>query len=171
MNWGTDILVCRGVYADRNICSTNLGIAEVFMRITCAAVALSFSLLVVAEPTPAAAEQVRFRFAPVGPGGAMTQVPAGPNGAIGEQLTGFGLKPQPFNRTFRPNQMVTCRHPYTGRYVTVPLTLPEGTPRLEHRADRIIYNYGTYVVEARFLLDGSVETVYNSGFLRPLVVQ
>jgi hypothetical protein len=120
---------------------------------------------------PAAAELVRFRFVPVDACGTVSQVAAGPNGALGEQFTGLGLRPQPFNRTFRPNQMVTFRHPYNGRNVTVPLTLPEGTPRLEQRADRIIYNYGSYVVEARFLPDGSVETVYNSGFLRPLAVQ
>ncbi len=66
--------------------------------------------------------------------------------------------------------MVTFRHPYTGRNVTLPLTLPEGTPRLEHLADRIVYNYGEYTVEARFFRDGSVETVYNSGFLRPLAM-
>jgi hypothetical protein len=118
--------------------------------------------------TPVAAELVRFRYVPVDACGNLTQVPAGPNGALGEQLTGFGLRPQPFNRVLRPNQMVTFRHPYTGRNVTVPMTLPEGTPRLEHRADRIVYNYGEYIVEARFFPDGSVETVYNSGFLRPL---
>ena len=52
--------------------------------------------------------------------------------------------------------------------VTVPLRLPADTPRMEHRADRIIYNYNDYVVEARFLEDGSVDVVYNSGLLRPL---
>ena len=120
---------------------------------------------------PAVAEQVRFRFIPVDPCGTMSQVPAGPNGALGEQLTGFGWRPQPFNRALRPNQMVTFRHPFNGRNVTVPLTLPAGAPRLEHQSDRIVYNYGSYVVEARFLPDGSVETIYNSGFLRPLVVE
>ena len=119
----------------------------------------------------ARAEAVRFRFVPVDACGNMRQVPAGANGAIGEQLTGFGLRPAPYNRTFRPNQMVTFRHPYNGHNVTIPLTLPEGTPRLEHRGDRIAYNYGSYVVEARFFPDGSVDVVYNSGFLRPLVVQ
>jgi hypothetical protein len=64
--------------------------------------------------------------------------------------------------------MVTFRHPFTGRNVTVPLRLPEGPPRLEHRSDRIVYNYGDYIVEARFLTDGSVDVVYNSGLLRPL---
>ena len=66
-----------------------------------------------------------------------------------------------------PNQMVTFRHP-NGRYVTVPIRMPAGTPRLEHRPDRIIYNFGDYTVEARFLPDGSVDVIYNSGLLRPL---
>src|SRR5439155_22659206 len=99
------------------------------------------------------------------------QVAAGPDGAVGEQFNGFGLFPQPFTRVFRPNQMVTIRHPYTGQNVTVPLTLPQGTPRLEYRSDRVIYNYGSYVVEVRFFPDGAVDTFYNSGFLRPLVVE
>jgi len=141
------------------------------MRIIPCTVALLGSVLTAAQPTPVAAEQVRFRFVPINACGAVAQVPAGPNGALGEQLTGFGLNPQPYSRTLRPNQMVTFRHPYNGRYVTVPLTLPQGTPRLEHRADRIVYNYGSYIVEARFFMDGSVETVYNSGFLRPLVME
>jgi hypothetical protein len=135
------------------------------------AMILLAGVLATAYPTTAAAEAVRYRFIPSDACGNMAQVPAGPEGAVGEQLTGFGLRPQPFNRTFRPNQMVTFRHPYNGRLATVPLTLPQGTPRLEHRGDRIVYNYGTYIVEARFFTDGSVEVVYNSGFLRPLVVE
>src|ERR1700676_1629036 len=70
---------------------------------------------------PLAAEQVRFRYVPVDACGSLSQVPAGPNGALGEQLTGFGMRPQPFTRSFRPNQMVTFRHPYNGRNVTVPM--------------------------------------------------
>ena len=50
-----------------------------------------------------------------------------------------------------------------GRNVTVPIRMPEGQPRLEHRADRIVYNYGDYTIEARFLTDGSVDVVYNTG--------
>ncbi len=132
--------------------------------------ALIVGTLALAQPGSVQAEQARFRFVPVDACGHMAQVPIGPNGALGEQLNGLGLRPQPFNQVFRPNQMVTFRHPYTGRNVTVPLTLPAGTPRIEIRADRVIYDYGAYVVEARFLPDGSVDTVYNSGFLRYLVV-
>ena len=132
---------------------------------------LVVTFLVGVAPLSAQAEAVRYRFVPVDACGTLKQIPAGPDGAIGEQLTGFGLRPQPFNRVFRPNQIVTFRHPYTGRNVTVPLTLPQGTPRLEQMSDRIVYNYGSYVVEARFFPDGSVDVLYNSGFLRPLVVE
>ncbi|MBI3407922.1 MAG: hypothetical protein HY040_06145 [Planctomycetes bacterium] len=132
---------------------------------------LMVTFLVGVAPLSARAEAVRYRFVPVDACGTLKQVSAGPEGAIGEQLTGFGLRPQPFNRMFRPNQIVTFRHPYTGRNVTVPLTLPQGTPRLEYRSDRIVYNYGSYVVEARFFADGSVDVLYNSGFLSPLVVE
>jgi len=141
------------------------------MKISTCRLALLVYVLVAVQPAPVVAELVRFRYVPVDACATMTQVPAGPNGALGEQLNGFGLRPQPFNRTFRPNQMVTFRHPYNGRNVTLPLTLPQGTPRLEHVGDRIIYNYGSYVVEARFFPDGSVNIVYNSGFLRPLVIE
>ena len=39
---------------------------------------------------------------------------------------------------------------------------------MEHRDDRIIYNYNDYYIEVRFLQDGSVDVIYNSGLLRPL---
>jgi hypothetical protein len=120
---------------------------------------------------PAFAEMVRFRYVPVDACGAMQQVAAGPEGAAGELFRGFGTRPLPYHRTFRPNQMVTFRHPYGGRLVTVPLTLPQGTPRLEHRADRSVFNYGSYTVEVRYFPDGTVDVVYNSGLLRPLQVQ
>jgi hypothetical protein len=119
-------------------------------------------------PSWAAAEQVRYHFVPADACGAMTQVPAGPEGTIGELKRGLGVLALPHPYAVRPNQMVTFRHPYTGRNVTVPLRLPDGPPRLEHRSDRIVYNYGDYTVEARFLADGSVDVVYNSGLLRPL---
>ena len=50
----------------------------------------------------------------------------------------------------RPNQIVTFRHPANGRNFTIPLTLPQGTPRLRSQeTDRIVYNYGGYIVEVR----------------------
>jgi hypothetical protein len=50
--------------------------------------------------------------------------------------------------------------------VNVPLALPDGTPVIEHVGQRIVYNYGSYTVEVRFLPDGGVDVVYNSGLLR-----
>jgi hypothetical protein len=117
------------------------------------------------------AEMVRYCYVPADACGTMKQVAAGPEGAVGECLRGFGLRPEPYHKNFRPNHVVTFRHPAHGRHATVPLTLPEGTPRLETRADRIVYNYGSYVVEVRFFADGSIDVIYNSGFLRPLQVE
>jgi hypothetical protein len=129
---------------------------------------LSLLLILGATPLWAGAEQVRFHFVPINGGGTMTQVPAGPDGSLGELKRGLGVRPLPYARAVRPTQLVTFRHPFTGRNATVPLNLPAGPPRMEHRSDRIVYNFGDYTVEARFLPDGSVDVVYNSGILRPL---
>jgi hypothetical protein len=126
------------------------------------------ALLVAAIPGAVTADSVRFRFVPAADQGLMTQVPAGPGGAIGELRTGVGGNAQPYNGMFRANQMVTFRHPYTSRNVIIPLKLPDSTPRVEHLGDRVRLNYGSYYVEARFQPDGSVDVIYNSGFLRPL---
>jgi hypothetical protein len=130
-----------------------------------------FALLLVAGAAPiheeAAAEQVRYHYVPIDACGAMTPAPIGPEGSMGELKRVFGARALPYPYVVRPTQMVTFRHS-NGRNVTVPLRLPESTPRMEHRADRIIYNYNDYVVEVRFLPDGSVDVVYNSGLLRPL---
>jgi hypothetical protein len=124
--------------------------------------------LLIATPSLARAEAVRYRFVPLDACGTMAPVPVGPEGTIGELKQALGVRSQPYPFAVRPNMMVTFRHPYTGRNATVPLRLPDCTPRMEHRSDRIIYNYGDYTVEARFLPDGSVDVVYNSGLLRPL---
>jgi hypothetical protein len=119
-----------------------------------------------ALPGRSAAEQVRFHFAPVDPTGRTQQVAIGPDGAIGEKIMGVGLIPKPFRETYRPTHMVTFRHPYNARNIIVPLTLPAGTPRMENRSDRIIYHFGAYQIVVRFIPDGSVDVIYNSGFLR-----
>ena len=89
-------------------------------------------------------------------------------GAIGELKRVFGARSLPYPHAVRPNQMVTFRHPANGRNITVPLRLPDGPPRLLHGTNRITYNYGDYTVEARFLPDGAVDVIYNSGLGRPL---
>lgn len=133
--------------------------------------ALIALLIFEASASIAKAEAVRFRYVPADACGNLVQVAAGPNGAVGEKLNGFGRIPQPYTQSFRPNQMVTFRHPYTGRNVVVPLTLPRGTPRLEHGNESVLFNYGSYSTDVRFFPDGAVDVIYNSGFLRPLVVE
>jgi hypothetical protein len=129
---------------------------------------LAVLILVGAAPSWAAAEQVRYRFVPVDACGTMNQVPIGPQGTMGELRRVYVVRPLPYAYVVRPTQMVTFRHPYTSRNVTVPMRLPDSTPRMERQTDRIIYNYNDYTVEARFQPDGSVDVVYNSGLLRPL---
>lgn len=118
---------------------------------------------------PATAARVRYHFVPAGDGPALTFQPDAPCGGAGERLSWFGgvrecsCKPPP-----RPTVSATFRHPYSGRCVSVPLALPEGTPVMMHRADTVIYNYGSYSVEVRFIADGSVDVIYNSGLMRAL---
>ena len=50
--------------------------------------------------------------------------------------------------------------------ITVPLALPDSTPRMEYVRDRVVYNYGDYTVEVQFLPDGSADVFYDSGLLR-----
>ncbi len=119
-------------------------------------------------PSWASAEQLRLHFVPMDAAGTMTPKAIGPDGTMGEVKRGLGLRPIPHSYVVRPNQMVTFRHPFSGKHATVPIRLPAGTPRMEHRSDRIIYNYGDYTIEARFLPDGSVDLIYNSGLMRPL---
>jgi hypothetical protein len=117
-------------------------------------------------PAIGRADSVRFRFAPAD--GGLTQVPAGPDGTLGELRNGLQTTAKPYVGNFTPNRMVTFLHPYTNRNVVVPMKLPDGTPRIEHIAERIRFNYGSYYIEARFLPEGGVDVVYNSGYLRAL---
>ena len=122
-----------------------------------------------ALPGSSGAEQVRDLYVPIGDAcGNTRQAPHGPNGALGEKFVGLGLVPRPYNENFLPTHKVTFRHPANGLNVIVPLTLSAGTPKMEYRSDRIIYNYGDHSVEAHFLPEGSVEVIYVSSFLRPL---
>jgi hypothetical protein len=119
-------------------------------------------------PVDVRADSVRFRFVPTGPDGALVQVPAGPDGALGELRTGLSATPKPYAGNYAANRMVTFRHPYTSRNVTVPMKLPDNTPKIEHIRDRIRFGYTTYYIDVRFLPDGAVDVVYNSGLLRTL---
>jgi hypothetical protein len=112
----------------------------------------------------AAAAQVRFHFAPSDLCGTTTLKPSDCAGAPGTRVAWFGLYRAGYACQPRATHIVTFRHPYTARNVSVPVAFPVGTPRIEYRADRIIYNYGSYAVEAHFLGDGSVDVVYNAGW-------
>jgi hypothetical protein len=116
----------------------------------------------------ASAEVVRFRYVPKD--GNMVLATTIP-GATGERQSWIGGPIAPYYRTLAPTDLVTFVHPYTGQRINVPFTFPAGTPRLEHRGNRIIYNYGSYQIQALFNPDGSVTTVYNSGVLRPIAFQ
>jgi hypothetical protein len=120
--------------------------------------------------SPASSEVVRFRYTPKDANGNMALIP-GPNGAAGERSAWVGGAREPFPRLPAPTHIVTFRHPNTNQNVQVPMTFPQGTPRILTLSDRIQYNWSGYQIQARFLADGSVETMYNSGAFRPIQFQ
>jgi hypothetical protein len=122
---------------------------------------LAGAALLVGLARPAHAERVRFHYAPNQICANAPAVATGP-GVVGERVTLFGGT-EPFTCQMRPNHVATFRHYYTGQPVSVPLRLPEDIPLIQHRANRTIYNYGSYSVEVVFLPDGSVDVVYNTG--------
>lgn len=129
---------------------------------------LLWLLLLLAWTPPLQADVIRYRFIATDARGSPALTPIGPGGAVGERTAYRGGAPEPYATIKRPTHFLVVVHPETRRKIQVPLTLPEDTPRVERRAGSIVYNYGTYTVEVVFLRDGSVETVYNSGFLRRL---
>lgn len=117
----------------------------------------------------AQAAVARFHYVPADASGKMIVPATSAYGGAGERLSWFGSVRQACPQPPRATRMVTFRHPCTGRAVIVPLALPDGTPVIEHRGPMtVVYNYGSYTVEVDFLRDGSVDVVYNSGFLRGL---
>jgi hypothetical protein len=115
----------------------------------------------------ASAEIVRFRYVPRDASG-NTALATTVAGATGERQSWIGGPIEPFYRTVTATHVVTFLHPASGQNINVPLIFPEGTPRLEHQLNRVIYNYGSYQIHALFNADGSVTTIYNSGLLRPI---
>ena len=115
----------------------------------------------------ASAARVRYHYVVADPCGKTVLQPAG-NGAPGERVCYFGKGGEWYACAPRPNTLATFCHLYTGAKVIVPLDLPIGTPRIEHVWRRIVYNYGSYTVEVRFVPDGSVDVIYNSGPCREL---
>jgi hypothetical protein len=105
---------------------------------------------------PLRADRIRIHY---GPGGA----------TAAEYVSRFGTTVTAYQPKIKPNHVVTFIHPYTRAQVQVPIAFPpDSTPRIQHRRDRIIFNYGSYTIEVVFLPDGSVDVIYNSGFLRPV---
>jgi hypothetical protein len=124
--------------------------------------AVVFFLLVLTGKATAA--RLRYHYVP-SDAGKMTLQPLG-NGAPGERLTWLRGW-EPYDQAPRPNQWVCFQHTVTRQRVNVPLALAlDSTPRLEHRPNRVIYNYGSDTVEVHFLPDGSVDVIYLSGLLR-----
>jgi hypothetical protein len=123
-------------------------------------------LVVLVTPFTAKAARMRFHYAALDGCGTMSLKPGGACGAPGERISFFGTVREAVCAPPRPTHFVSIQHPYTGRAVILPLCLPEETPRMEYRAARVIYNYGSYTVEVHFLADGTVDVVYNSGLLR-----
>lgn len=122
--------------------------------------AVAALLLVSGGVAPAA--RVRYHFMPADGSGNTVLKP----GPAGERVSWFGPAREAVPPPPRPTCQVTFLHPYTGRTVTVPLALPLSTPRIEHVRNRIVFNYGSDTVEVRFLPDGSVDVIYNTGLLR-----
>jgi hypothetical protein len=122
-------------------------------------------VVVLAAGSAAPAAVARYHYVADAPGGCMRLVP-GPDGAPGELITVFGR--YPYNCPPHPTCNVTFKHYFSGAMIVVPLALPDSTPQIMHRANRTIYNYGSYTVTVVFLEDGSVDVIYNSGFFRAI---
>lgn len=119
--------------------------------------------------TEGQAEVVRFRYAAAN--GCGNAVPVTVNGAPAQRAPWVGGVYEPYYRQVAPTHIVTFRHAYTGQNLNIPFVFPDGVPRVEHRADRVLYNYGTYQIQTHFVPDGTVEVIYNSGVLRPIAFQ
>ena len=128
--------------------------------------ALLFIFAILLSGGMADAAVVRFHYLPADSPEQTTLKPAG--GGIGERVRWFGAVREPYNGSLRPTHVVTFRHPYTGRNVSLPLALPERTPIILRSSNRVLFNYGSYTVGAHFFPDGSVDIVYDSGLLREL---
>jgi hypothetical protein len=127
-----------------------------------------FAGLLAGAAGPARADVLRYHYTPADVTGHVALKP-GPLATPGEWQPFRGSsRREPYLKPLQPTQLVTFRHPYTGGLVTVPLALPDDTPRIEHVRDRIVFNYGSYTVAVQFFPDGSVDAIYNSGPFRPI---
>jgi hypothetical protein len=135
------------------------------MIVRVAPIGLAVSLLLIAPGQSVQAARLRFHYAAGCQGS--TAAPVQASAACTERLSWFGTVTEPYSgRLPRPPQYISYCHPYTGQAITLPVALPEGTPRIEHRGSRLVYNYGSYVVEVQFFPNGSAEVIYNPGPFR-----
>jgi hypothetical protein len=109
------------------------------------------------------AARIRYHYVPTGTG---TGEDAGvAQSGAGERLT-WRMDWQSCDQPApRATHLVTFCHPISGKLLTLPLGLPEGTPQMLHSRNRVTYDYGSYTVEVHFLSDGSADVIYNSGLL------
>jgi hypothetical protein len=117
--------------------------------------------------TAGRADVVRYHYTPTGPGGQLVLQPTA-EGAPGEwRPWAFATRRSGYNREPKANRVVTYVHPSTGRQVNVPIAFPEGTPTVMSETGAITYAYTLYTIRVEFLVNGSVDVVYNSGIGRP----
>jgi hypothetical protein len=126
----------------------------------------SACLLLALEAGTSAGAEVRFHYVPADAAGNSRLEPAAPGPGAGERIRWFGLVREVYAGQPRPTHLVTFRHPYSGRPIAVPISFPDGAPRIEHVGPRLIYDYGSYTITVRFLTDGSVDLIYSNGLLR-----
>ena len=110
---------------------------------------------------PASAARIRYHYVAAGTGAGPDMTQAGG----GERLTWRAEWVPTDCPAPRACEVVTFCHPTTGSRIALPLALPHGTPEMQYRNDRVIYNYSGYSVEVHFLADGSADVIYNSGLL------
>lgn len=108
----------------------------------------------------AEAARGRYHYVPTDPSGAMAP------GNVGQRLSVLGVCTDPNPPC--PTCFKCFRHPCTGQTIIVPLALPDDTPVIYRRRDRVSFNYGSYAIDVVFNADGSVDVIYNSGLFRAL---
>jgi hypothetical protein len=133
------------------------------MRRDCWLRLFAVAALFLASKCAADAAAVRYHYVPTDSQPHTTMKPACD---AGETVRWFGTVRESCSCPLRPTCVLTFHHPCTGQNISIPLAMPEGTPTILHGRDRITFNYGSYAIRVLFLRDGSVDVVYDSGFLR-----
>lgn len=119
--------------------------------------------------SPVRAAELRYHYVPIDAAGNTQLAPVvqpGGGGSPGERIRFLGFVHEPAPAQPKPTHLVTFKHSFTGRNITVPLTLRPDTPRMSISRDMVNYNYGSESVQVQFQKDGSVDVVYSSGLLR-----